>query len=244
MRKIRCLIVDDEPLALDLIENYVLKTPFLELVNKFNSPFQAIDTLQNEKVDLIFLDIQMPSLSGIDFSKLLQNGPKVIFTTAYGHYALEGFKVDALDYLIKPISYQEFLKASNKALTWFSLTEQNTSNPQKVEEPSNTSIFVKSEYKLIKVELHDILYIEGLKDYVKIYLKDQVKPILSLMSLKMLEEKLPPAQFMRIHRSFIVNLPQIVKIERNRIVFGSVYIPIADSYKESFQEFLNKKFLG
>ena len=242
MRKIRCLIVDDEPLALDLIEDYVLKTPFLELVNKFSSPFQAIDALQNEKIDLIFLDIQMPGLSGIDFSKLLQNGPKVIFTTAYSQYALEGFKVDALDYLVKPINYQEFLKASNKALTWFSLIEQNSDS--KSVEPSITSIFVKSEYKLLKVELSDILYIEGLKDYVKIYLKEQSKPILSLMSLKTLEEKLSPEQFMRVHRSFIVNLSQISRIERNRIVFGSVYLPIADSYKEPFQEFLNKKFLG
>ncbi|HCT31118.1 MAG TPA: DNA-binding response regulator [Bacteroidales bacterium] len=241
MRKIRCLIVDDEPLALDLIEDYVLKTPFLELINKFSSPFQAIEALQNEKVDLIFLDIQMPGLSGIDFSKLLQNGPKVIFTTAYSQYALEGFKVDALDYLVKPINYQEFLKASNKALTWFNLTEQNID--QKIENSSNTSIFVKSEYKLLKVELVDILYIEGLKDYVKIYLKDQCKPILSLMSLKTLEEKLPSEQFMRVHRSFIVNLHQIARIERNRIVFGSVYIPIADSYKEQFQSFLNEKFL-
>jgi len=242
MRKIRCLVVDDEPLALELIEDYVLKTPFLELVNKFNSPFQAIDALQNEKVDLIFLDIQMPGLSGIDFSKLLQGGPKVIFTTAYNQYALEGFKVDALDYLVKPINYQEFLKASNKALTWFSLVEQNSES--KNVEPSNASIFVKSEYKLLKVVLNDILYIEGLKDYVKIYLKDQTKPILSLMSLKNLEEKLSSEQFMRVHRSFIVNLHQISKVERNRIVFGSVYIPIADSYKEQFQEFLNKKSLG
>jgi two-component system, LytTR family, response regulator len=241
MRKIRCLIVDDEPLALGLIEDYVLKTPFLELVNKFNTPFQAIEALQSEKIDLIFLDIQMPGLSGIEFSKLFQNGPKIIFTTAYSQYALEGFKVDALDYLVKPINYQEFLKASNKALTWFNLTEQSVE--QKAENNSNTSIFVKSEYKLLKVEFDNILYIEGLKDYVKIYLKDQVKPILSLMSLKTLEEKLPANQFMRVHRSFIVNLKQISKIERNRIVFGSVYIPIADSYKEPFQEFLNKKFL-
>ncbi len=239
MKKIRCLIVDDEPLALDIIEDYVLKTPFLELVNKFNSPFQAIEALQSKKIDLIFLDIQMPGLSGIEFSKLLQNGPKVIFTTAYSQYALEGFKVDALDYLVKPINYQEFLKASNKALTWFNLTEQNIE--QKTEIHSNTSIFVKSEYKLLKVDFDNILYIEGLKDYVKIYLKDQVKPILSLMSLKTLEEKLPSEQFMRVHRSFIVNLHQIARIERNRIVFGSVYIPIADSYKEPFQEFLNKK---
>jgi len=243
MKKIRCLIVDDEPLALDLIEDYVLRTPFLDLANKFNSPFQAIAALQNEKIDLIFLDIQMPDLSGIELSKLLHNGPKVIFTTAYSQYALEGFKVDALDYLVKPISFQEFLKASNKALTWFSLLEQN-SCVKNIEKPSNTSIFVKSEYRLIKVELNSILYIEGLKDYVKIYVNYQTKPILSLMSLKKLKEELSPRQFMRVHRSFIVNLEQIVKIERNRIVFSSVYIPIADSYKDQFQEFLNKKFLG
>ncbi len=243
MRKIRCLIVDDEPLALNLIEDYVLKTPFLDLTNKFNSPFQAIDALQNEKIDLIFLDIQMPGLSGIELSKLLHNGPKVIFTTAYSQYALEGFKVDALDYLVKPINYQEFLKAANKALTWFSLLEQNRSDIDS-EESSNSSIFVKSEYKLIKVELKSILYIEGLGDYVKIYITDQSKPILSLISLKKLEEELSPKQFMRVHRSFIVNLEQIAKIDRNRIVFGSVYIPIADSYKDQFQEFLNKKFLG
>jgi len=243
MRKIRCLIIDDEPLALDLIEDYVLKTPFLELVKKFSSPFQAIDALQSEKVDLIFLDIQMPGLTGIDFSKLIQHGPKVIFTTAYSQYALEGFKVDALDYLVKPFSYQEFLKAANKALTWFNLVEQGVSKTVS-EEVENKSIFVKSEYKLLKVELCNILYIEGLKDYVKIYLKDQNKPILSLMSLKILEEKLPSEQFMRVHRSFIVNLEQIVKIERNRIVFGSVYIPIADSYKDQFQEFLDKRFLS
>jgi len=243
MRKIRCIIVDDEPLALDLIEDYVLKTPFLELVKKFSSPFHAMEAIQSEKVDLVFLDIQMPGLTGIDFSKLIQHGPKVIFTTAYSQYALEGFKVDALDYLVKPFSYQEFLRAANKALTWFNLVEQGGVKTI-TEEPENKSIFVKSEYKLIKVELCNILYIEGLKDYVKIYQKDQNKPILSLMSLKTLEEKLPSDLFMRVHRSFIVNLEQIVKIERNRIVFGSVYIPIADSYKDQFQEFLNKKFLG
>lgn len=241
MRKIRCLIVDDEPLALDLIQDYVLKTPFLELVNRFSSPFQAIDAIQDQRIDLIYLDIQMPGLTGIDFSKLLQNGPKVIFTTAYSQYALEGFKVDALDYLVKPFSYQEFLKASNKALTWFSLLEQNTGKP--AEESDKKSIFVKSEYKLLKIELDTILYIEGLKDYVKIYIQNQNKPILSLMSLKTLEERLPASHFMRVHRSFIVNLNQISRIERNRIVFGTVFIPVADGYKEKFQAFLDNKFL-
>lgn len=184
----------------------------------------------------------MPGVTGIDLSRLVQNGPKIIFTTAYSQYALEGFKVDALDYLVKPISYPEFLKSANKALTWFGLVDQKKLSKNDGE-LSNTSIFVKSEYKLIKVELSNIQYIEGLKDYVKIYISTQAKPILSLMSLKTLEEKLPCEQFMRVHRSFIVNLQQIAKIDRNRIVFGTQHIPIAESYKVKFQDFLSKKFL-
>jgi len=238
MRNIRCIIVDDEPLALDLIEGYIKKTPFLDLLARCNSPYQALQILQSMDIDLIFLDIQMPGISGIEFSKVIQNGPKIIFTTAYSQYALDGFKVDALDYLVKPFNYQEFLKAANKAFTWFSLLEKPSDAK---EAPSESSIFVKSEYKLIKVEFDKIEYVEGLKDYVKIYLADQPKPILSLMTLKSLEEKLPSSQFMRVHRSFIVNLNRITTIERSRIVFGSVWIPIADGYKEKFQEFLDKR---
>lgn len=241
MISIKCIIVDDEPLALDLLESYVLKTPFLELMSKFTSPFEAMQYVTANKVDLIFLDIQMPGITGIEFSRILQNGPKVIFTTAYSQYALEGFKVDALDYLVKPFNYQEFLKAANKALTWFGML--NKQPEEKKADSDDNAIFVKSEYKLLKIEYEKIIYIEGLKDYVKIYLTDQPRPVLTLMTLKSLEEKLTPHNFMRVHRSYIVNLNKISIIERNRIVFGSTYIPIADGYKEKFQGFLDKRFM-
>lgn len=233
---IRCLLVDDEPLALDLLEGYVTKTPFLELAGRCSSAFQAMEILEEQKVDLIFLDIQMPGLTGLEFSRTLQEGPKVVFTTAFEQYAIEGFKVDALDYLLKPISYPEFLNAVNKAKRWFDHIELPVSHE------ARTSIFVKTDYKLVQIELSNILYIEGLKDYVKIYQEGAQKPVLSLMSMKVLEENLPDSRFMRVHRSFIVNLDKITTIERNRIVFGNEYIPISDNYKEKFQKFVNERF--
>ncbi len=233
---LKCLLVDDEPLALDLLEGYVEKTPSLTLSGRCSSAFQAMEILDKTEIDLMFLDIQMPGLSGLDFSRSLQNGPKVIFTTAFEQYALEGFKVDALDYLLKPISYPEFLNAVNKAKRWFEHSDK-TGVPE-----SRNSIFVKADYKLIQIEYSNIIYVEGLKDYVKFYLEGNVKPVLSLMNMKSLEENLPDSKFMRVHRSFIVNLDKINTIERNRIVFGKEYIPISDNYKEKFQKFVNERF--
>jgi DNA-binding LytR/AlgR family response regulator len=233
---LRCLLVDDEPLALDLLEGYVVKTPSLSLAGRCSSAFQAMEMLENTEVDLMFLDIQMPGLSGLEFSRSLSKGPKVIFTTAFEQYALEGFKVDAVDYLLKPVSYPEFLNAVNKAKRWFEHTSKET------EPEARNSIFVKSDYKLVQIEYSNILYIEGLKDYVKFYLEGNEKPVLSLMSMKSLEENLPDSKFMRVHRSFIVNLDKIKTIERNRIVFGKEYIPISENYKEKFQKFVNERF--
>lgn len=233
---IRCLLVDDEPLALDLLEGYVRKTPFLTFAGRCNSAFQALELLGKTEVDLIFLDIQMPGLTGLDFIRSLQNAPKVIFTTAFEQFALEGFKVDAVDYLLKPISYPEFLNAVNKAKRWFEHTSKETA-PE-----TRNSIFVKADYKLVQIEYSNILYIEGLKDYVKFYLEGNEKPVLTLMSMKSLEENLPEARFMRVHRSFIVNLDKIKTIERNRIVFGKEYIPISENYKVKFQKFVNERF--
>lgn len=233
---VRCLLVDDEPLALDLLEGYVAKTPSLTLSGRCSSAFRAMEMLEKTEVDLMFLDIQMPGLSGLEFSRSLQDGPKVIFTTAFEQYAIEGFKVDALDYLLKPISYPEFLNAVNKTKRWFEHFEK-ASVPE-----TRTSIFVKADYKLIQIEFNNILYIEGLKDYVKFYLEDNEKPVLSLMSMKSLDENLPEPKFMRVHRSFIVNLDKIKTIERNRIVFGKEYIPISENYKEKFQKFVNERF--
>jgi two-component system, LytTR family, response regulator len=233
---LRCLLVDDEPLALDLLEGYVLKTPSLALAGRCSSAFKAMEMLENTEVDLMFLDIQMPGLTGMELVRSLPNPPKVIFTTAFEQYALEGFKVDALDYLLKPISYPEFLNSVNKAKRWFELEDKP------VAPAARNSIFVKSDYKLVQIEFKNILYIEGLKDYVKFYLEGNEKPVLSLMSMKSLEENLPETRFMRVHRSFIVNLDKIKTIERNRIVFGKEYIPVSDNYKEKFQQFVNERF--
>lgn len=238
-RKITCLIVDDEPLALELLESYVSKTPFLELKGKYNSPIEALEHLHTEKVDLLFLDIQMPDLSGVELSRTVDKNTKIVFTTAFSEYALEGYKVNALDYLLKPFNYEEFLAAAYKAREWFELKE-NTASKTAAEKDF---IFVKSEYKQIKIKLEDILYIEGLKDYVKIWLVNQPQAILSLMSLKHLDEELPKQQFMRVHRSFIVALNKIQALERGQILINKERITVADQYKEAFNTFLEQKLL-
>lgn len=230
---LKCAIVDDEPLALSLMESYVNKTPFLSLEGKYSSAVQAMKELPDKQIDLLFLDIQMPELNGLEYSKMVMPTTRIIFTTAFEQYAIDGYKVNALDYLLKPISYVDFLQAANKAVQWFELSQQPKEEIQ--------SIFVKSDYKLVQIELKKILYIEGLKDYIKIYEEDVAKPILSLMSMKAMEDLLPSSRFMRVHRSYIVQKDKIRIIDRGRIVFGKNYIPISDSYKQSFQEFLDKR---
>ena len=249
MAVIRCAVVDDEPLALGLMASYVKKTPFLELVGSYSSAVQAMQEMHDHPVDLLFLDIQMPELNGLDYSRMLPPQTRVVFTTAFNQYAIDGYRVNALDYLLKPISYPDFLQAANKAQEWFKLVEQSKQpQPEKAEKTEKTeeieSIFVKSDYKLIKIELKDILYIEGLKDYVKIYEDNLPKPIMTLMTMKAMEEMLPSNRFMRVHRSYIVNKEKIRVIEHNRIVFGKTYIPIGDNYKQAFQEFLDKRSKG
>ncbi len=239
---IKCAIVDDEPLAVGLLASYVEKIPFLELCGKYNNATDALHGIGENPVDLLFLDIQMPELNGLELSRMLPENTRVVFTTAFNQYAVDSFRVNALDYLMKPISYADFLEASNKAMQWFQLlqqSEQPATAPQTDEEPR--SIFVKSEYKLLQIDLDDIRYIEGLKDYVKIYTEQSPHPILSLMNMKTVEQMLPASRFIRVHRSFIVQKSKIREIERNRIVFGAVYIPIGDSYKQAFQEFINAK---
>ena len=241
MAVIRCAVVDDEPLALGLMASYVKKTPFLKLVGAYSSAVQAMQEMHDHIVDLIFLDIQMPELNGLDYSRMIPQQTRVVFTTAFNQYALDGYKVNALDYLLKPVSYPDFLQAANKAQEWFNLIERSQ-QPEKTEKEEDIqSIFIKSEYKLIQIELKNILYIEGLKDYVKIYEENAPKPIMSLMSMKAMEEMLPSDRFMRVHRSYIVQKEKIRIIEHNRIVFGNTYIPIGESYKPAFQDFLNKR---
>ncbi|WP_292270162.1 LytTR family DNA-binding domain-containing protein [Butyricimonas sp.] len=225
---LNCLIVDDEPLALELLESYVSRTPFLHLVDRCDSAIKALSVIEETPVDLIFLDIQMPELNGLELSRLVGNKVKIIFTTAFEQYAIEGFRVDALDYLLKPFNYSEFLRAATKALRTH---------------PAPESIFVKSDYKLVQVQLKDILYIEGLKDYIRIQTEDG-QGILTLMSMKSIEDFLPADTFVRVHRSYIVNMNKIKTIERNRIIFGKVYIPISDSYKDRFTELLDKRAIN
>ena len=244
--KLTCYVIDDEPLAVSLLESYVKKTPFLALEGTFNSAIHALTAISDHPVDILFLDIQMPELNGLEFSRIVSGETRIIFTTAFERYAADSYKVNALDYLLKPISYPDFLTAANKALQWFEMTRKNTIQFDGIAIPDKEeieSIFVKTEYKLIQIALNKILYIEGLKDYVKIYTEDDIHPILSLMSMKTMEEMLPSKNFIRVHRSYIVQAQKIKVIERNRIVFGKAYIPISDNYKPRFMEFLSQRSL-
>jgi two-component system LytT family response regulator len=236
---IKCLAIDDEPPALKQIGIYISKTPFLELVGTCNNAFDAMSYLKANQVDLMFVDINMPDLSGMDFVKSLTNKPFIIFTTAYSDYAIEGFKVDAADYLLKPIGYKDFLRASNKVKDLFDLK----GNQPETVRASKEYLFVKSEYKLIRIKLSEIKYIESMHEYIRIFLIN-AKPVMTLLSLKAIEEQLPAERFLRVHRSFIVNIDRVEVIERNRIIFDKVvYIPVSDQYKARFQEFINRNFL-
>jgi len=247
---INCIAVDDEPLALGLGCSFIEQTPFLNIIGRYSSAVEALKAIHAQKVDVIFLDIQMPDLNGIELARVLDNSktnkPRIIFTTAYNQFALEGYRVDALDYLLKPFNYEEFLHAANKALAYVELLEKSNATPGAAstavaeERIENEYLFLKVEYQLVRIALSDILYIEGLKDYVKVWLKSNEKPILSLTSLKSLEEKLPPKKFMRVHRSFIVSLDKINSITRNAMQIGKINITVGDQYKEAFSKFLSK----
>jgi two-component system, LytTR family, response regulator LytT len=248
---LNCIAVDDEPLALGLVSSFIEQTPFLNLAGRFSSAVEALRAIHSQKVDVVFLDIQMPDLNGIELARVLDNSksnkPRIIFTTAYNQFALEGYKVDALDYLLKPFNYEEFLHAANKALAYGELLEKSNTPAAAIAPAANPEeriedeyLFLKVEYQLVRIALNDILYIEGLKDYVKVWLKSAEKPILSLTSLKSLEEKLPSKKFMRVHRSFIVSLDKINSITRNALQIGKVNITVGDQYKEAFSQFLSK----
>ncbi|MFC2136918.1 LytR/AlgR family response regulator transcription factor [Bacteroidota bacterium] len=228
-----CIIVDDEPLAQDLLEDFINKVPFLKLIKKCKNAFEAIEIIHNEEIDLIYLDIQMPKLSGIQFAESMEHEPMVIFTTAFSKYAVESYNLNAVDYLLKPFTFERFLKATNKAYAKLTSKVSLENKKQK-----NEFIFVNADYSSVKINLYDILYIEGLKDYIKIYAGS--KPILTLQSLKAIQEKLPKNQFIRVHRSFIVSINKIESIQRNRIIIGEKRIPVGDSYKKEFYQLVEK----
>ncbi len=252
---IRTLVVDDEPLAQELVAAYVRQVPFMTYVGCCSSAVEAMTKIEDGGIDLVFLDIQMPGLSGLSMAKALSgpNLPKIVFTTAYGEYALDGFKLDALDYLLKPFDFDEFMRVANKAKRLFDLeskamggtetgtgeddTNVSTGGPQS---EGGTFFFVKSEYKLVKIEIDKILYVEGLKDYVKIYLDGVAKPVLTLTTLKQMEARLSNSHFIRLHRSFIVNVKMISGVERSGVFVGNVRIPVGDGYKQKLQALLDR----
>ncbi len=238
--KIKCIAIDDEPLAVKKMAVYIQKIPFLELVAECRSAYEAMNIMSEGNIQLMFIDINMPEISGMEFVKSLPNKPYIVFTTAYSEYAVEGFEVDAVDYLLKPITFSNFLKAANRVKNLIELTD---SNKKEVIRATADHLFVKSEYKLVRIELSDIKFIESQHEYIKIHLINN-KPVMTKLSMKSIEEKLPSDRFMRVQRSYIVNLSKIQVIERNRIVFdGKVYIPVSEQYKAIFQKYIDGNFV-
>ena len=233
MTILRCCIVDDEPLARNLIASYIEKTPFMELAGSFGSAQEAVKTVIEESIDVIFLDINMPQLNGMEFARIVPPTCRIVFTTAYDKYAIEGFKVGALDFLLKPVSYEEFIGSANRALAWSDLRRRAEAS-----DTSREYIMVKSEYRLVQIPVRDIIFIEVVKDYVKIYVDGEEKAIMTLMNMKTLERTLPSNIFLRVHRSYIINATKIRVIERNRILFGRHVIPVSDSYKQQFSDYI------
>ena len=239
---IRVLAIDDEPLALQQLATYIKKIPFLELVAECQSAIEAKEILNNENIDAIFCDINMPDLNGMDFVKSLSTPPLIVFTTAYSEYAVEGFKVDAVDYLLKPFGLDDFKRAANRLQERLEVRQQEPATT--IVSSEDDSIFVKTDYRVVKIAISDIRYIEGMSEYLKIHLESQPKPIVTLLSMKKMEEFLP-SHFMRIHRSYIINLKKIQEVNKNRVIMDSeTFLPIGDNYKDAFNDYLNKKFLG
>jgi DNA-binding LytR/AlgR family response regulator len=236
---IRCLAIDDEPLALEQLKKYISMIPFLELSGACNDAFEAMSIIAHEKIDVIFVDINMPDLSGMDFVRSLIDAPLVVFTTAYSKYAVDAYKVDAVDYLLKPFSFEDFNRAVCKVMKQIEMRNITTT-----EKLSSDSIFVKSDYKILKIEIMDIEYIESMSEYLKIFVTGDKKPIITLLSMRKIESYLPDDTFMRIHRSYIVNLNRIKEINKLRVILDKdTYLPIGDNYKDKFYEYVNRKFI-
>lgn len=237
---IRTLAIDDEPLALKQLATYIRKVPFLELVAECQSAIDAQKILEQDVIDVMFIDINMPDLNGLDFVRTLAAPPLVVFTTAYSEYAIDGYKVNAVDYLLKPFGMDEFLRAANKVKQQYDLT--HTTEVSKVED--NDAMFLKTEHRIVRININNIRYIEGMSEYLKIYLKD-AKPIVVLLSMKKMEERLPSHSFMRIHRSYIINLNEIQEVNKNRVILDTdTFLPIGDLYREQLNQYIESKFLG
>jgi DNA-binding LytR/AlgR family response regulator len=236
---IKCLAVDDEVLSLDLLEDNIKRIPFLHLVQRCKNAYEAMDVLRREPIDLIFLDIQMPGVTGIQFLQSLTYKPVVIFITAFKKHALEGFELDVLDYLVKPVTFERFLRAVNKAADFCALKKQGAQAP--VVQPTNDYFFVNVEYSLVKIAVQEITHIESIRDYMKIYLLQNDKPVITKLAMKSLADKLPPARFVRVHKSFMVAIDKITIIRKNRVYIGDQIIPVSDFYKEELLKAISHK---
>jgi len=241
MTSLRCFVVDDEPLAVKMLENFIARTPFLELVASFTDPVLALSEMRTQAPDLVFLDIQMPDLSGMELSRMVPAGTRIIFTTAFKQYAFESYEVSALDFLLKPIRYQKFLEAAEKAREWFALKEaaMASATPAAPASEAKTSTFFKVDGALRKVEYDDILFVEGMKDYVMVFLASQKQPLVTHVTMKGMEEMLPAGQFMRIHRSFIVALDKVASVSgTGDVKVGDRLLHVSDAYREAFDAYL------
>jgi two-component system, LytTR family, response regulator len=224
-----CIAIDDEPLALELLEDNISKVPFLQLIGSYNNPLDAMKALQQQNTDLVFLDIQMPGITGLQFIQSIPQKPMFILITAYEKYALEGFNLDVVDYLVKPVALERFMKACNKALE---LHQLKTKQKEMTQEAQPEYFFINVDYSLLKVIFKDIMYVEGLKDYIKIHLKSSSKPVVARMSMKSIEEQLPSAMFIRVQKSYIISKEYITAIRKNSIFIGNIEIPVGDNYRD------------
>ena len=243
---IKVLAIDDEPLALRQLTTYIGKVPFLELAGQCQSAIQAREIMENDVIDAIFCDITMPDLSGMDFVRQLPAPPLIVFTTAYSEYAIEGYKVNAVDYLLKPFGMNDFLRAAMKVQEQYNLRHQNSPVAQQSSPvvQQDGTIFVKTDYRVVRISIADIRYVEGMSEYLKIHLEGQ-KPVITLLSMKKMEDYLPPQQFMRIHRSYIVNLQKIMEVNKNRVILDAdTNLPVGDLYKDTFNDYVAQNFLG
>ena len=244
---IKCIAIDDEPLALRKLVTYIKKIPYLELVAECHSAIDAKQVVEQQEVDAIFLDINMPDLNGLDFAKSVEQyhsrGPIMVFTTAYSEYAIEGYKANAVGYLLKPYGFDEFEEAAQKVRDIHEIRQQAFAEVSTDSEAGDV-IFVKSDYKIVRIDINTIRYVEAMSEYLRIYCDDRDKPVIVLLSMKKIEEHLPSSRFMRIHRSFIINLSKIREVKKNHVVLDDdSSMPIGDNYKEAFMAYLNKKFL-
>ena len=245
---INVIAIDDEPLALQQLATYINKVPFLNLCAQCGSAAEAKEALERDRIDAMFCDINMPDLNGMDFVRNLAAPPIVVFTTAYSEYAVEGYKVDAVDYLLKPFSLDEFRRAANKVKRQYELLNAAPVEP-KQEQVSDMSIdsdaiFLKTDHRVLRIQISDIRYIEGMSEYLKFHVDTQPRPVIALLSMKKIESRLPD-YFMRIHRSFIINLRKIVEVNKSRVLMGdNIYLPIGDLYRDSFMNYIESKFLG